>query len=107
LTNVDRSFPIDENLTLTVAENGSFFKCSICNNVLCSATENYTDHVLKYDGAPKEAGPNICSNPKQFVDADIVFRQLYCPFCYTLLSTEIVPKSQLTNLRSKSFTNAK
>ena len=43
------------------------------------------------DAAPTEAGPHIWHDPLEYVDAEVVFRQLFCLCCLTAVHSRVVP----------------
>lgn len=47
--------------------------------------------LARRDAAPTEAGPHIWHDPLEYVDAEIVFRQLLCPGCLTAVHSRVVP----------------
>lgn len=69
----------------------TYIKCRHCNFIICEANENYKEHLVRHEGNPAEAGPQICPDSTLFIDHKVVFRQYYCPSCYVAISTEVVP----------------
>lgn len=51
-----------------------------------------------YEGPTTEAGPQILSEPGQYVSAEIVFRQVCRPGCSTALPSAVVPTNHATDL---------
>lgn len=49
--------------------------------------------LARRETAPAEAGPHIWHDPSEYVDEEIVFRQLLCPGCLTAVSSRVVPVS--------------
>jgi 2-polyprenyl-6-methoxyphenol hydroxylase-like FAD-dependent oxidoreductase len=47
--------------------------------------------LARRDSAPTEAGPHIWHDPVEYVDAEVVFRQLFCPGCLTAVYSRVVP----------------
>jgi N-methylhydantoinase B len=47
--------------------------------------------LARRDSPPTEAGPHIWGDPSVYVDAQVVFRQLFCPSCLTALYSRVVP----------------
>ena len=47
--------------------------------------------LARRDAPPTEAGPHIWHDPFEYVDAEIVFRQLFCPGCLTAVHSRVVP----------------
>jgi len=53
---------------------------------------NPLDALKAYEGPVTDAGPTMWPRPADFIDAPVVFRQHYCPSCYTAMLTMVVPK---------------
>ncbi|MFD9700383.1 hydantoinase B/oxoprolinase family protein [Lentzea sp. NPDC059081] len=51
----------------------------------------FVDALARRETAPTEAGPHIWHDPAEYVDQEIVFRQLLCPGCLTAVSSRVVP----------------
>ncbi|USX52860.1 hydantoinase B/oxoprolinase family protein [Lentzea sp. HUAS12] len=51
----------------------------------------FFDFLARRETAPTEAGPHIWHDPSEYVDAEIVFRQLLCPGCLTAVNSRVVP----------------
>jgi N-methylhydantoinase B len=51
----------------------------------------YVASLARREVAPAEAGPHIWHDPSQYVDAEVVFRQLCCPGCLTAVDSRVVP----------------
>jgi len=67
--------------------------CRECGEDLCAADENYKLFALCDRKPLTEAGP-LLNDPAQYVDAEIEFRQYYCPGCATLLENEVIEADQ-------------
>ncbi len=91
----------DDNLEQAGADGAAWLRCQHCGATICSAADNYLDYLPMVEGAPREAGPQIFPNPERFVDMTIVFRQYYCPACFTAFLTQIVPTNRS---RDRDFT---
>lgn len=72
-------------------EDGSLY-CVHCGQALPGSVANYIDRLPVHVGPPSEAGPHIYPDPHAWVDAEVVFRQVYCPHCWTAVQTEVVPR---------------
>jgi N-methylhydantoinase B len=57
--------------------------------VICSLDENYKDHVARHDTALTEINPDVFTDPAKDTDADVVYRQYFCPVTGTLLDNEL------------------
>jgi N-methylhydantoinase B len=85
--------PIDDNLTLASAGEGTRIACRHCAQVL--GDEANVLHVGVLEGESCLAGPIVRSQPGLFIDAPVAFRQLICPGCGVALHTSIAPKGQI------------
>jgi N-methylhydantoinase B len=63
--------------------------CRRCGHELCDGAENFKEHVPFKVRPIQEANPLI-TDPKTFVDDEVVFRQYFCPGCATLLENEVI-----------------
>lgn len=79
---------IDDNLVMS----GSLVGCAHCGQKLADTTTDTQLALLRYDGPVTEAGPQIVSDPRDYIDDEVVFRQLSCPGCYTAVYSGVVPK---------------
>jgi N-methylhydantoinase B len=73
------------------ASGDGSLRCAHCGHDLPGTAATYLSGVPVYVGHPADGGPHIFPDPAVYVDATVVFRQYYCPGCYTALHTEIVP----------------
>jgi N-methylhydantoinase B len=78
------------NVNLRSRADGSV-TCAHCGHQLPGDAWTYLSLAPMHQGPPGEAGPHICNDPQVYIDAQIVFRQYYCPGCWTALHTEVVP----------------
>lgn len=65
--------------------------CSHCGHRLEGTSANYLSRVPRHVGPPSDGGPHLFADPSVYVDAEVVFRQFFCPGCYVALHTEVVP----------------
>jgi N-methylhydantoinase B len=79
---------VTETLDLVSAAGRPHLACARCGGVLCRAGENYKAHALRIDRPIQAANPLI-GDPRRFIDADVEFRQFYCPECGGLLENEV------------------
>ncbi len=95
-TAVESDEQLDDNLTLVRSGNGDApqVACRHCRQLLGRADENYLEDLPMYVSDPAAAGPNAWSHTATYVDTEVVFRQLYCPGCFTALLTQVVPAGQ-------------
>jgi N-methylhydantoinase B len=70
--------------------DGTLF-CTHCEHDIPGTAATYLARVPVHVGPPTDGGPHIFPDPTVYVDTKVVFRQYFCPHCYTALQTEIVP----------------
>jgi N-methylhydantoinase B len=80
---------VDGNVRLTADRA---LMCAHCGCLLEGTPSDYQALLPVHEGPPTEAGPHIFANPAMYIDAEVVFRQYYCPGCRTAFRTEIVPR---------------
>ncbi|GAA0274535.1 hydantoinase B/oxoprolinase family protein [Cryptosporangium japonicum] len=85
---------IDDNLVVS----GSLVGCAHCGQKLADTTTDSHLVLLRYDGPVTEAGPQIVSDPRDYVDDEVVFRQLSCPGCYTAVYSGVVPRAHVDHV---------
>lgn len=84
---------IDGNAAI-VEKNGSHvIQCVHCSHVITEADGNYLDQLYIREDKVTEGGPQIFPDPAHYIDKKVVFRQYYCPGCFTALLTQIVPSA--------------
>ena len=66
--------------------------CTHCGQGLDGTVDNYLSLLPRYEGPVTDAGPQVFPDSAQFIDIEVVFRQYYCPGCYTAFRTEVVPR---------------
>ncbi len=90
---------LDDNL-VEVGHNGStVVACRHCGQVLADETADAA-RLARYDGPPSDAGPQIITDPADYVDAQVVFRQFCCPGCWTAVYSAVVPADHPDELRA-------
>ncbi|GAC1316531.1 MAG: hypothetical protein NVSMB2_09500 [Chloroflexota bacterium] len=82
---------VDDNLLLTEHNGKTYVSCAHCSHAIAEAGTNYNDALAFCEGSPAEAGPQVWKDASTFIDRAVVFRQWYCPNCYTAVRTEVVP----------------
>jgi N-methylhydantoinase B len=65
--------------------------CAHCGQQLDGGPTDYLSKLPFYEAGAEIAGPQVGTNSRAFVDADVVFRQYLCPRCATAFHTEVVP----------------
>ena len=67
--------------------------CAHCGAELPGTPSDVFERLPRRETSPSGAGPHVCARPEVYIDAEVVFRQYYCPGCWTAFHTEIVPRS--------------
>ena len=65
--------------------------CAHCGQQLEGGPADYVSKLPFYETGAAAAGPQVGTDSRTFVDADVVFRQYLCPQCATAFHTEVVP----------------
>ncbi|MFJ2754434.1 hydantoinase B/oxoprolinase family protein [Nocardioides sp. NPDC087217] len=88
---MSRARRIDDNLVIA----GDTVGCAHCGHGLADVTRDVSLGLAVYDGPSTDAGPQVTSDPGNYVDDQIVFRQLCCPGCWTAIISSIVPADHI------------
>ncbi|MFI9388451.1 hydantoinase B/oxoprolinase family protein [Kutzneria sp. NPDC052558] len=78
---------LDDNLV----EVDAAVACRHCGRALGDARHGNVLRLARFEGPSSAAGRQVTSDPELYVDAEIVFRQLCCPGCWTAVYSGIVP----------------
>ncbi|ODU05741.1 MAG: hydantoinase [Pseudonocardia sp. SCN 72-86] len=78
---------LDDNLV----EVRGQLACGRCGQGLGDPNSPEGLSLARHQGPPAGAGPQILADPSDYVDAEVVFRQYYCPNCWTALHSAVVP----------------
>ncbi|MBN9107292.1 MAG: hydantoinase B/oxoprolinase family protein [Pseudonocardia sp.] len=78
---------LDDNLVEVRGE----LACGRCAQGLGDPSSPEGLSLARHQGPPTGAGPQILADPADYVDAEVVFRQYYCPNCWTALHSAVVP----------------
>jgi N-methylhydantoinase B len=91
---------LDDNLVQTAVPGGTetVVACRHCAEVLGGSGPGDTLALAVHEGPPAEAGPQILADPADYVDVPVVFRQYYCPGCWTALYSAVVPASHIDTM---------
>lgn len=89
---MQRSSRLNVDLNLALADDGSVV-CRHCEAKLGTQSAPLTN-ALSRERPSTDAGPGIHAAPELFTDSTVVLRQRFCPSCFTLLATEIVPQEE-------------
>lgn len=83
---------LDDNLAVLDTAAGKAVACTHCGTELGPLEGGaYVTALARRDAPPTEAGPHIWRDPSVYVDAEVVFRQLFCPGCLTAVYSRVVP----------------
>ncbi|WP_027935760.1 hydantoinase B/oxoprolinase family protein [Amycolatopsis sp. ATCC 39116] len=83
---------LDDNLAVREAPDGGTVLCVHCGTAIGPlAGGAFVASLARREAPPTEAGPHIWHDPQEYVDAEVVFRQLFCPGCLTAVHSRIVP----------------
>lgn len=83
---------LDDNLATVESQQGRTVVCVHCGTPIGPLEDGvYVAALARRDAAPSVAGPHIWHDPSVYVDAEIVFRQLFCPGCLTAVYSRVVP----------------
>ena len=83
---------VNENVGRRNDDGKSTLFCTHCGQELVGNADDYLSKLPRYEGPLTDAGPQVFADSAVFVDTPVVFRQAYCPGCYTVFLTEVVPK---------------
>ncbi|MGV9711019.1 hydantoinase B/oxoprolinase family protein [Gordonia sp. NPDC003424] len=83
---------LDDNLVEVATGDGITIGCRHCGRHLGDDRDQLLA-LAKLDAPAAAAGPQVTSAPENYVDDDIVFRQMFCPGCWTAVYSGLVPAS--------------
>lgn len=89
---------IDDNLVTVDGGEVEVVACAHCGHELGDPRTDTTLHVASFEGPTSHAGPHVTATPEDYVDGDVVFRQLSCPGCYTAIYTGVVPAAHTNHV---------
>ncbi|MCV7224767.1 hydantoinase B/oxoprolinase family protein [Mycolicibacterium komossense] len=81
---------IDDNLAEITIGEARVIACAHCGRLLGDSKTGRLD-LARYEGPSTDAGPQVTSEPTEYVDTPVVFRQLCCPGCWTAVYSGIIP----------------
>jgi N-methylhydantoinase B len=99
------SIRLDENLLLSNTNGTQHVSCAHCGHTIAPLGENFYARLPFHEGPPTEAGPQIWRDPSVYIDKPVVFRQYYCPSCFTAFRTEVVPADHPVDLDKQLLAN--
>ena len=71
-----------------VDRGASTFRCAHCGEELGALSEHSKQKLVVRERPLEEVGERF-QDPTIWVDAEIIFRELFCPGCATRLATEV------------------
>lgn len=89
---------LDDNLVAVPVDGSDVVACAQCGHELGDPRHDTRLKLASFDGPTTLAGPQVTADPAQYVDAEIVFRQLTCPGCYTAIYTGVVPATHVDHV---------
>jgi N-methylhydantoinase B len=94
---------LDDNLVEVSVEGRTLVACRHCGEQL-----GEPDHLglATYEGPTTDAGPQIRTDPADYVDAPVVFRQYCCPRCWTAIYSAVVPADHVDHIRPERVVRA-
>jgi N-methylhydantoinase B len=81
---------LDDNLVEVTIGESRAVGCAHCGRLLGDSKSGRLD-LARYEGPSSDAGPQVTSDPGEYVDTEVVFRQQCCPGCWTAIYSGIVP----------------
>ncbi|TSE01517.1 hydantoinase B/oxoprolinase family protein [Skermania sp. ID1734] len=88
---LSRARRLDDNIAEVTVGDTRVIACAHCGRLLGDERNDAALQLARFDGPSSAAGPQVTSDPSEYVDAPVVFRQLCCPGCWTALYSAIVP----------------
>ncbi|MDV7134533.1 hydantoinase B/oxoprolinase family protein [Williamsia muralis] len=85
-----RARRLDDNLVEVTIGDARVVGCAHCGRLLGDTKTGQLSLAL-YEGPSHTAGPQVTSDPAEYVDTPVVFRQQCCPGCWTAVYSGIVP----------------
>ncbi|MBJ8348883.1 hydantoinase B/oxoprolinase family protein [Antrihabitans sp. YC2-6] len=82
---------LDDNLAEITVGTTHVIACAHCGRLLGDEKNDTELQLARFEGPSHLAGPQVTSDPSEYVDDPVVFRQLSCPGCWTEFYSSIVP----------------
>ena len=80
---------VNSNVVRTA--DGASLTCAHCHHELQGTGADYLSYLPRREGPVTDVGPQVFPDSAVFIDIEVVFRQYYCPGCFTAFHTEVVP----------------
>ena len=84
---------IDDNFALAAATSGAVVVCRHCGHQLSDHDKRLS--LACRDSDPVSGSSNVRVDPTYYVDAEVVFREHFCPSCWTTVHSGLVPKDHV------------
>lgn len=91
---------IDDNLRL---DADGTVRCRHCAAVVGVGCGDPYAAALRSERPAVDAGPGVHADPSHYTAREVVMRQVFCPGCFAVLATEVVPGDE-TRYRGWKFT---
>lgn len=88
---LDRAKRLDDNLVEVHTGDAAVVGCAHCGRQLGDSRTDTALDLARFEGPASTAGPQVTSDPSEYVDDPVVFRQLCCPGCWTAIYSGVVP----------------
>ena len=82
---------LDDNLVAIDVGGTEIVACAHCGRELGDPRTGPTLNLAEFEGPTSLAGRQVTADPGQYVDDEVVFRQLCCPGCWTAVYSGVVP----------------
>ena len=82
---------IDDNLVVVDSDGADVVACAHCGHELGDRRTGPSLQLAFFQGETSLAGTQVTAHPADYVDDEVVFRQLSCPGCYTAVYSGVVP----------------
>ena len=87
----EQRMDIDDNLQL---DADGIVRCRHCAATVGMSRGDPYSAAVRRERPAVEAGPGVRADPRHYTAREIVLRQAFCPGCYAVLATEIVPRDE-------------
>lgn len=94
--------PMSSRVNENVSRRDGALHCAHCGFALQGDADTYLQHLAQAEGPVSQVGPHVFADAGVYIDTGVVFRQFYCPGCFTAFHTEVVPVDHATWLAGGS-----
>jgi len=89
----ERARAIDDNFGLVTTPDGEIVVCRHCGHPLSDHDQRLS--LAHRDSNPLKGTSNVRVDPAYYVDSTIVFREHFCPNCWTTVHSGLVPEDHV------------